>query len=161
MSKNRPGIYEIMKYVVLAVIIIYIVLLMLYTSGSNQPFEKVAAEVERSLDTSNLVQMDGQALKRYYGLNSADYEGVLFYSSESAMSAEEVLIVKVKEDKQVQEVSAAIDEYIETKKNEFEGYVPEEVKLLEDAQRGVRGKYVFMAVAPKAQKYKEVFDKSL
>ena len=40
MSKNRPGIYEIMKYVVLAVIIIYIVLLMLYTSGSNQPLRR-------------------------------------------------------------------------------------------------------------------------
>ena len=134
---------------------------MVYTSGSNRPFAEVAKEVEQALDTANLTKMDGQALKRYYGLNSADYEGVLLYSSESAMSAEEVLVIKVKENDQVQDVSDAIDEYLAEKKNEFEGYVPEEVKLLDDAQRSVRGNYVFLAVAPKAQEYKEAFNKSL
>ena len=161
MRTDRPGINQVMKYIVLAVILVYIVLLMVYTSGSNRPFEEVAKEVEQSLDTANLTKMDGQDLKRYYGLNSADYEGVLLYSSESAMSAEEVLVIKVKENDQVQDVSDAIDEYLAVKKKEFDGYVPEEVKLLDDAQRSVRGNYVFLAIAPKAQEYKEAFNKSL
>ncbi len=29
-----------------------------------------------------------QGLKRYYGLNSADYEGVMLYTAESSMSAQ-------------------------------------------------------------------------
>ncbi|MBC5690204.1 DUF4358 domain-containing protein [Mediterraneibacter sp. NSJ-55] len=161
MRTDRPGINQVMKYIVLVIILLYIALLMVYTSGSNRPFAEVAKEVEQALDTANLTKMDGQALKRYYGLNSADYEGVLLYSSESAMSAEEVLVIKVKENDQVQDVSDAIDEYLAEKKNEFEGYVPEEVKLLDDAQRSVRGNYVFLAVAPKAQEYKEAFNKSL
>ena len=53
------------------------------------------------------------------------------------------------------------DEYLAAKKKEFDGYVPEEVKLLDDAQRSVRGNYVFLAIAPKAQEYKEAFNKSL
>ena len=161
MSNDRPGINEIMKYVVLAGILIYVILLMIFASGSKHPFSEVADKVEQSLDTSNLVKRDGQAFKRYFGLNSADYEGVLLYSSESAMSAEEVLVVKVKTDKQVQEVSDAIDKHLAEKKEVYDGYAPEEVKLIEDAQRSVRGNYIFLAVAPKAQEYQEIFNRSL
>ena len=38
-----------------------------------------------------LREMNDQALKRNFGLNSADYDGVLYYAAESSMSAEEVL----------------------------------------------------------------------
>lgn len=161
MRTGRPGKHAVLKYVVLAVIFIYIALLMVFTSGSNKPFKEVAVSVENALGQSDLQKMDGQALKRYYGLNSADYDGVLLYSAQSSMSAEEVLLIKVKDDSQVQEVTDAIDEYLRTQREDFEGYAPEEVKLLDDAQRSVRGDYIFLAVSGEAQRYKEAFDTSL
>ena len=45
--------------------------------------------------------------------------------------------------------------------NDFEGYAPESVQLLEDAKKSVRGKYVFFAAAPGAEKYLEIFSNSL
>lgn len=161
MRTGRPGKHAVLKYVVLAVIFIYIALLMVFTSGSNKPFKEVAVSMENALGQSDLQKMDGQALKRYYGLNSADYDGVLLYSAQSSMSAEEVLLIKVKDDSQVQEVTDAIDEYLQTQREDFEGYAPEEVKLLDDAQRSVRGDYIFLAVSGEAQRYKEAFDASL
>ena len=158
---KRPGYAGILKYVVSAVIIAYIVVLMIFTSGSTKSFTQVEKAVEASLDTSNLKQVDVQGLKRYYGLNSADYEGVMLYSSQVSMSTEEVLLIKVKNEKQVQQVKDAVQKRLDNRKKDFDGYAPEQVKLIEQAQLSVRGKFIFLAVAPKAEAYKDAFANSL
>lgn len=160
-SRNRPGIAEIAKYVVAVVIIVYIVLLMIYTSGSTKSYSEIEKAVESALDKDNLKKADGQGLKRYYGLNSADYDGVMLYTSESSMSAEEVLLIKVKNEGQMKRVKEAVEKRLENRKNDFEGYAPKEVQLLQQSQLSVRGKFLFLAIAPRAEEYKEIFSKSL
>ena len=151
----------VMKYVVLGLLIAFVVLLMIYASGSSRPFEEVEDAVSSSLDKSNLVRQDGAAFKREFGLSEADYAGVMYYASEFSISAEEVLVILVKDESQVQEVMEAIDRQVEARKNDFDGYAPEEVKLLEDAKQSVRGSYIFFAAAPKAEEYLETFSSSL
>ena len=160
MSKGQ-GAAHIMKFVVFALIIGFVVLLMLFASGSNKPFEEVSKSVEDSLDTEALTAQDAAMFKRNFGLNAADYAGVLYYSSGASMSAEEVLLVKVNRDSQVQEVVDAINERIDSRISDFEGYAPDEVKLLEDARHSVRGTYIFYACSPDADKYLSVFSGSL
>lgn len=160
-ERNSVHITEVLKYAVTVIILIYIVLLMIYTSGSTKSFDQVAELIEPSVGKENLVKQDSQALKRYYGLNSADYNGVMFYSSEFNISAEEVLLIEVKSEKQVQEVRDAVNERLESRIKAFEEYAPEQVKLLEDAQFLVRGKYIFLAVSPDAAEYASIFTKSL
>ena len=159
--KRRSIVPQIMKYVVFAAVLVYIAVLMAYASGSSRPFEEVEAAVSSALKDSGLKEMDSQMLKRNFGLNSADYAGVMYYASESSMSAEEVLLIRVSGDSQVQEVADAVSERISSRKNAFDGYAPEQVKLLEDAQQSVRGRYVFFAVSPDAEEYRAVFDGSL
>ena len=154
-------IARVMKYVVLVLTIAFVVVLMIYASGSSRPFEEVEDAVSRSLDKSNLTLQDGAAFKREFGLSEADYAGVMYYASEFSISAEEVLVVLVKDESQVQEVTEAIDKQVEARKNDFDGYAPEEVKLLEDAKQSVRGRYIFFAAGPKAEEYLEAFSSSL
>lgn len=161
MRTKRMMAPQIMKYIIVAVILAYIAVLMAYASGSSRPFEEVEAALSSALDGSGLKKMDSQMLKRNFGLNSADYAGVMYYASESSMSAEEVLLIRVSGDSQVQEVADAVSERISSRKNAFDGYAPEQVKLLEDAQQSVRGRYVFFAVSPDAEEYRAVFDGSL
>ena len=161
MRTDGFGIARVMKYVVLVLIAAFVAVLMIYASGSSRPFEEVEDAVSRSLDKSNLTLQDGAAFKRKFGLSEADYAGVMYYASEFGISAEEVLVVLVKEESQVQEVTEAIDRQVEARKNDFDGYAPEEVKLLEDAKQSVRGRYIFFAAAPKAEEYLEAFSDSL
>lgn len=160
-QKSRPEILEVAKYIVFALVIIYVVLLMLFTSGSSRPFEDVAAAVSGSLDTEKLTQMDDRMLKRNFGLNSADYDGVMYYASASSMSVEEVLLIRVNSRDQVQRITDALDERVNERMDAFEGYAPDQVRLLEDAQQSVRGKYVFFAVSSQATEYRNAFDTSL
>ncbi len=151
----------LLKFVAVFLILIYVMLLLIYTSGSTKPFQEVASAVESSLDKESLLKQDTQALKRYYGLNSADYEGVLLYSAEFSISAEEVLMIETKSEQQVQEVQDAIEERMESRIHTFEGYAPQQVQLLEQAQIQVRGKFIFFAVSPDAENYASVFTKAL
>ena len=129
---NRGSITrtELFKYITVAAILVFVILMLIFASGSTKAFDEVAKGVEASLDTENLVKQDSQALKRYYGLNSAEYDGVLFYSSASSMSAEEVLMIKVKDESQMQGIRDAIDRRLENRKNDFDGYAPKQVQLL-------------------------------
>lgn len=160
-KNKRTMPVAVLKYVAAAAIVGYVALLLLNISGSTKPFDEVKSAVENSLNTENLTEQGSQALKRYYGLNSEEYDGVLYYSSEFSISAEEVLLVCVKDDSQVQEVREAAEARIEDRLNDFEGYAPEEVQLLEEARLLVRGKYIFLAVAPEADVYADVFATSL
>ena len=158
---RKPGLAEVLKYFVLAAMIAYISFLMVFTSGSTKPFEEIEKAVEASVDMKNMKKADVQGLKRYYGLNSADYDGVMLYISESSISTEEISLIKIKDDGQMQQVKEAAEERIESRKNDFEGYAPEQAQLLSQAQVSVRGKYLFVAVAPKAESYKDAFMRSL
>ena len=94
----------VIKYALVAVIVVYVALLLIFTSGSTKSFAAVEKKVEASLDTKAMKKAGVQGLKRYYGLNSADYEGVMLYTAESSMSAQEILLVKTKTTEQAEEV---------------------------------------------------------
>lgn len=157
MTEKRQRMISAMKYILLVIIVGYLVILMLYASGSKRAFSEVSKALSSVLDSKELVQMDDQMLKRNYGLNSADYKGVLYYSSPSSISAAEVLVIQVKNDAQIENVTNAIAQRIE----DFDSYLPEQVKLLEDSQESIRGRYIFFAVSSKASEYRSAFDKSL
>ena len=150
MSKGQ-GAAHIMKFVVFALIIGFVVLLMLFASGSNKPFEEVSKSVEDSLDTEALTAQDAAMFKRNFGLNAADYAGVLYYSSGASMSAEEVLLVKVNRDSQIQEVVDAIDDAALDCISDFEGYAPDEVKTARGCQTERKRNLYFLCMFPRTR----------
>lgn len=161
MISKRPDVSGIMKYVVFLFIIVFVVVLMMYTSGSSKSFDEVRQSVEAALDTESLTEQEASVFKRNFGLNAADYTGVMYYSTGANISAEEILLIKVRSEDQIQEVTNAIDERVESRINDFEGYAPDEVKLLEDARQSVRGTYIFFAASEKADDYLSAFANSL
>ena len=73
----------------------------------------------------------------------------MLYTAESSMSAQEILLVKTKTTEQAEEVKAAVEQRRANRRNDFDGYAPDQVQLLDEAQISVRGKFVFYAVSPK------------
>lgn len=161
MRSGKNEFAGIMKYVSFVLIIAFVVLLMMYVSGSSKPYEKVRESVESVLDKGSLTEQSMTALKRNFNLNAADYAGVMYYSTGANISAEEILLVKVKNDGQIQKVTEAVEQRIESRINDFEGYAPDEVRLLEDARQSVRGNYIFYACSPEADTYMSAFNSSL
>lgn len=161
MRRNRPGIHRIMKYIILVLLIAFLTVLMLYASESTKAFTDVERAVSASLDDNVLSKETEAGFKRAFGLNAADYDGVMYYVSDFNLSAEEVLLVRVKSDSQTKEILTAIEERIAAQKADFGDHVPEAVGLLDRAKTSVRGKYVFFAVSEKADEYLKAFRDNL
>lgn len=166
-NKKRTGssqtihFAEVGKYLAVFLLLVYVALLLIYSSGSTKSFEEVANQVEDGIEKEHLVKQNAQAVKRYYGVNSADYEGVLLYTSKDSISPEEILLVKVKTDRQVQSLQDAVWQRVESRKNSFENIAPDQVAVLEKAQILVRGRFVFLIVSQNAQEYSSLFTNSL
>lgn len=112
-------------------------------------------------DMETMKETDGRAFKRDFGLSANDYEGVVFYAPASNMEATEVLVVKLSDTSQQQELRKAIETRVSQQLNTFEGYAPEQAGLMQDTVVDVRGNYVLYAVGPNAQAARSAFAKSL
>ncbi len=152
---------EIFKYLAGFLLLMYVVLLLIYSSGSTKVFDEVAGSVEAGLNTERLIKQNTQALKRFYGVNSADYEGVMFYTAKDSISAEEILLVKAKNDRQVQILKDAVQKRLDNRKDIFENMAPGQVRMLDKARVLVRGRFVFVVVSKDAKEYAELFAGSL
>mgnify|MGYP000271909084 CR=1 FL=1 len=60
MTEKRQRMISAMKYILLVIIVGYLVILMLYASGSKRTFSEVSKAVSSVLDSKELVQMDAQ-----------------------------------------------------------------------------------------------------
>lgn len=160
MMKRGLGV-KILKYGVTVGILVYIIALLIMSGGSAKPFKDISAGVEKVIDTDTLITANTQGLRRYYGLNAADYQGVALYVSKSSMSAEELLLIEVKDTEQVEAVRDAVERRISQRRDDFDGYAPDEVELIDGSVTEVRGKFVFFTISKNAQKYKDAFTDSL
>lgn len=108
-------------------------------------------------DSSKYEKGDGKTLKRYYGLNSNDYEEVSIYVPSSNMEASELLIIKIKEESQIDTIEASIDSRIEKQSNGFKDYAPEQYGLIQNYEISTKGNYVFFAISEDAHEMKKQF----
>jgi hypothetical protein len=61
----------------------------------------------------------------------------------------------------MEEIKQAVQERIDSRLNDFEGYVPEEAKRMKEAKISVRGKYLFFVVSSDADLIMDLFTMSL
>ncbi|WP_346706579.1 DUF4358 domain-containing protein, partial [Merdimonas faecis] len=90
-----------------------------------------------------------------------DYDGVALYIPNDVMSVNELLIIKLKDESQAEQVEAAAKERLKTQKTSFEGYGAKQTKLLESAVLDTKGEYVLLAVSENADEMAGAFQKSL
>ena len=156
--RSNAFLYEIGLWA--AVIAGLVILLVLFggNSVSGADPQEVAQAVTDVIDMENMQLADNQMVKRFYGLDPADYEGCILYYPNTNMMAEEVLIVKLKDISQQQTVSDAIEARLQTQKNTFEGYGVEQFDLLTNhAVVELRGNYVLFVVSDHAEAARKAF----
>ena len=110
------------RYGMLMLLVVFIVALLGADKTSETKIETVEKAVEKEVPLTGMHSVQSQMVKRLYGLNVNDYEGVVLYISDSNMGAEELLIVKLADTSQAEAVESAVQTRIENQENSFEGY---------------------------------------
>lgn len=118
---------------------------------SDAPIESVSRAVTEAVDLSAMQEGDNQMLRRLYGLDPSEYEGVCLYYPTTNMGAEEILVIRLADVSQQESVAAAMEKRLETQLASFAGYGVEQTHLLENAVVETEGNYVLLAVHGDAQ----------
>lgn len=132
---------------------------------SKSDSKKSVAEVETSIaavvDLSSMEKGGDRDVRRAFGINVNDYDGVVYYKPISTMDVEEMLIVKLKSNEQGEALESAVQSRIDSQLQSFQGYGAEQCQLLENAVIKVQGNFVFYTVSKDASACKKIFLSSL
>ena len=160
----RPNtfLYEIARWSAAVAAVISLIWMFGGNTVSNADPLEVAEAVVETIDMENMLEADNQLIKRFYGLDPASFEGCILYYPTTNMMAEEVLIVKLKDMSQQEQVRTAIEKRIETQKTTFEGYGVEQFDLLtNNAVIEVRGNFILFVVNADSAEAQKAFLKAI
>lgn len=160
MEQFKKGI-SFIKYVLIVLLLVFIVNLLRGGDISKAQMADVDRAVTKAIDMEGLSAADNRMIKRLYGINGNDYADVMLYVSGSNMEVEEVLLVKLKDTTQAEAVETAVNERLDKQLESFEGYGPEQCKLLEDHVLDIQGNYILFVVHQEAKAADKAFQKSL
>ena len=143
----KAGMFGIMRWVCAALAVVSLFIMFGGNTVSSAEATDVAAAVTAEIDMTNMLPGDNKMIKRFYGLDPAQFESCILYYPTTNMMAEELLIVKLKDMSQQEQVRAAAEARLATQKNTFEGYGVEQFDMLTNASAiEVRGNYVLFVV---------------
>ena len=76
MNKQSISVLTILRIVMVAALIIFMILLQARDKTSNASLEDVAQSVAGAIDLEGMEESTNQMFRKFYGLNAGDYEGV-------------------------------------------------------------------------------------
>ena len=157
MKSAKIPLLEIGKWLLVVLLVVYIVFQLSSGKVSDAPFQDVSDAVASAADTSIMSTGNNQMLKRLYGLDPSEYEGILLYCPTTNMGAEEILLVKLTDVSQQDTVRAAIEARLATQLSNFDGYGVSQTEMLNNAVLEVQGNYILFAVAADPAPIRQAF----
>lgn len=125
--------------------------------NNDKTVDQIESTMKKNVTFDKMEKGDSKSLKRFYKLNSNDYEGVILYTPISTMDVTEMLIVKVKDKNQIESLENSIDSRINNQLQSFAGYGPEQCALVNNYEIKIKGNYVFFAISKNTEDLKEAF----
>jgi len=157
---RKRVILIISRILLVALLAAFVVVLVTKEKDSTTPIETMAQAVTEGRDLSGLEEGSNRLFKKYYKLDAGDYDGIYYMRPKSNMNAEEILIIKLKNNDQKDAVLNAVNEWSEAKKSTFEGYAPEQYDLAADCVIKAKGNYVIYIVHKDAAQMDAEFEKA-
>lgn len=107
------------------------------------------------------VCMDDEFIENYYGIDASKLEEYIFSMSEDAAQAETVIVMKAKDEADVEELAACLQVVVDEKKNEMENYLPEQFAIVEQSKVRTKGAYVWLVISEQEKAIQDIIEGSL
>ena len=162
LSGDKINYADLIKWFFALLIIVLIVLKFTGNRVSNADFNDVKKAVEKTVkDDDTVLDGDNVMVKRLYGIDPADYDGIMLKYPSTNMNVNEVFLVKLKDVKQQDQILEAVEKRLETQKNNFENYGTNQYSILKKSVTDVQGNYIMFVVNEKTVPIVKAFEKSL
>jgi len=148
--------YAILKWVLLAALAAYTVLVIGANSARDVDFSVIRSAIAAAPGVADLKALDENGFQERMDATPAGCEGWLMVGSEDIMDVSELLIAKADETK-LDDLEAAVQKRLEAQLAVFRSYGVNQKDLLEGATLIRRGSYLFYAVGGHADQWQDAF----
>lgn len=127
---------------------------------SQADFADVTAAVTEDMDMTAYPAADQSLIRSKLGLDPAQYPDIAYWRSLNAMDAEELLIIRF-DPAQEQDVLDKVNARIQSQKDIYQGYAPEQLDMVNQAVVDVHPNYLFYMTGPQAKEAAARFEEAL
>ena len=156
-EKSYALLFAVLKWLAAAAIVVFIFLISGRDAQSAADFSEVSAAVSAAADKADMQEADNQMIRRLYGFDPADYEGVMCLYPTTNMGAEEIILIKLASIDQQEAVTAAVTARRDGQRTAFDGYGIEQCAMLDRSVIEVRGNYILFVCARDTQPVLDAF----
>lgn len=156
-----------MKKNVFALTVIMVIILALLTGCSSKDttskepsIDEIDQNINDDVDISNMVESDSDKLEKLYDIDIDKVDNFKLYTAKTNIEANELLILKVKNEEDIGDIKEDINDRIESQTNSFKDYLPDEYFLIEKHVLKSNGNYIIFIISEEAEKIESLFDKS-
>lgn len=111
-----------------------------------------------STDVSVMDEDDGTKLRKLYGVNKYDLDQFIYYGPKSNMEANEILIIKPKNDSDTEKIEKAITNRINIQSDSFRNYNKEQYEILSNHILEKKDGYIILLISKDNEKIKQSLD---
>ncbi|MBU3129382.1 DUF4358 domain-containing protein [Clostridium tagluense] len=118
----------------------------------NPEIPEIIACIQKVSDLSPMEKGNKTKLRKLYSISTTGLEDFALYAPKSNMEANEILILKVKNQDDIDDLLESIESRIEKQSSSFKDYSPDQYELLENHNLEVKGKYIILNVSKDVDK---------
>lgn len=100
-------------------------------------------------------------ISNYYGIDPEKLEEYVFVMSEEATSAETIVIMKVKDEGDIEKISSALQVVVDEKKGEMEDYLPEQFEIVDKSSVKSKGNYVYLVISESKDAIEKIIEEGI
>lgn len=123
--------------------------------------EEIYNEITQSVELISPVPMGDNFITNYYGIDPEKLEEYVFVMSEEATSAETVVIMKVKDEGDVEAMCKALQVVVDEKRSEMQDYLPEQFEIVDKSSVKSSGSYAYLVISEQADAILQIIEKEL
>jgi|GEM_PF-777000 len=118
----------------------------------------ITTKLTSDIEMGALLTLDAQGVKDMYGLDVTAYADSMFMPAMMNISSAEIAVVKLKTDKQYDEVKAAMENRAKAIQKTFEQYLQDQYQASKNYQILRSGDFVLFSITKDQEKVKEIFE---
>ena len=152
---NKHRVFEI-------ICVVFLVCFIAVISREDSYSDKTVAEVKEAVSTEvnmeDLSSFKKNKVKEEFGIDFDGVDSFAYYASDSIMTVDELLIIKLQEGVNPEAIMEKIESRVKDKQVLFEGYAPEQSALLKKYDLTYKNGFIFYAVGADSTDARIIFN---
>lgn len=153
--KNYKNYY----YILTVAILITFIALYQVLKVKDVDMDSLRQSLSQIIDSEHMDIGDSSKLRKLYYISKNEVEDFILYSPKSNMEASEVLILKAKNEEDIEHLKVKVEERIKKQSDSFKNYRPEEYDIISNRVLDIKGKYLILIISSESEKIEAAINK--